>query len=601
MDCIISGISLYTQSLLLVLAYPLVDEEDEGSGKGKSPSEGQEPQSPAGVEGSGPSGGLRRRQNHLPPELRLIDLVTQAEIDKDSLSISRFERLTSNDYHLGVLPQHTASAVVASKGYLEAVAGFGTDVWNVAMLPTKALFSSAASVRSGHSNDAPSSAKVPSIAGSVKPQAQRQASQSVHPSLAKPGTKIFVHSPYDCILATKRDLSDHLGWLLERHEYQRAWELVDENPEIVTTDNAPELASPSTPSRSQPSQSMDDFYDEATSTIDGSTANLKALVEKEKRRIGELWIQQLVEAEDWVRAGQVAGKVLTSSERWEKWVYVFAHADKFDEITNFIPIEPMRPPIPSTIYEVVLNHYIQSDKLRFKDLLDRWSPDLFDVNTVTTSLENQLKYRDVRPDSVEDGVKGRDWRIVMASLAKLCEANGRHREALRYYIKLQDADSAMRLIKESHLADAVADDIPSFVTLRVPADRQNEMNLVELEEATSEAVTLLVDEAQHGLVRPEVVVSQLQEKNLKLYLFFYLRALFKGEGIQEHDGENRERLLMDSQSLVDGFADLAVHLFALYDQSILMEFLKTSTSYVFEKVSVKELMLLRSRGSYVGC
>lgn len=584
MDCIISGISLYTQSLLLVLAYPLAEEEDDGSGKGKTPSS-------AGIGGAGPSGGLRRRQNHLPPELRLIDLVTQAEIDKDSLSISRFERLTSNDYHLGVLPQHTASAIVASKGYLEAVAGFGTDMWNVAMYPTKALFSSAASIRSGHSNDAASSAKAPSIAGSIRPQLQRQTMQSVHPSLAKPGTKIFVHSPYDCILATKRDLSDHLGWLLERHEYQRAWELVDENPEIVTADSVPEATSPSTPSRSQLGQSVDDFYDEAISTADGSTANTKALVEKEKRRIGELWIQQLVEAEEWIRAGQVAGKVLTSSERWEKWVYVFAHANKFDEITNFIPIEPMRPPIPSTIYEVVLNHYIQSDKLRFKDLLDRWSTDLFDVNTVTTALENQLKYRDVRPDSVEDGVKGRDWRIVMGSLAKLCEANGRHREALRYYIKLQDADSAMRLIKESHLADAVADDIPSFVTLRVPAERQNEMGLVELEEATSEAVTLLVDEAQHGLVRPEVVVSQLREKKLNLYLFFYLRALFKGEGIQEHDGENRERLLMDSQSLVDGFADLAVHLFALYDQSILMDFLKTSTSYTFEKASNNKSML----------
>lgn len=595
MDCIISGLSLYTQSLLLVLAYPLADEEDDASGKGKK-SGGRDPQSAASLAGTGPSGGVRRRQNHLPPELRLIDLVTQAEIDKDSLSISRFERLTSNDYHLGVLPQHTASAVVASKGYLEAVAGFGTDVWNVAMYPTKALFSSAASIRSGHSNDAPSSAKPPSVAGSIRSQAQRQAIQTVHPSLAKPGTKIFVHSPYDCILATKRDLSDHLGWLLERHEYQRAWELVDENPEIITTDNVPEMTSPVTPIRSQPSQSVDDFYDEA-STVDGSTANMKALVEKEKRRIGELWIQQLVEAEEWVRAGQVAGKVLTSSERWEKWVYVFAHADKFDEITNFIPIEPMRPPIPSTIYEVVLNHYIQSDKLRFKDLLDRWSPDLFDVNTVTTSLENQLKYRDVRPDSVEDGMKGRDWMIVMGSLAKLCEANGRHREALRYYIKLQDADSAMRLIKENHLADAVADDIPSFVTLRVPAGRQNEMSMTELEEATAEAVTLLVDEAQHGLVRPEAVVFQLREKNLNLYLFFYLRALFKGEGIQEHGGENRERLLMESQSLVDGFADLTVHLFALYDQSILMDFLKTSTSYTFEKVGAKGLEL-HSRASY---
>lgn len=581
MDCIISGISLYTQSLLLVLAYPLPD-DDEDDDKGKESVKGHKSEPSTSSGGSGPSGGIRRRLNYLPPELRLIDLVSQAEIDKDSLSVSRFERLTSNDYHLGVLPQQTASAVASSKGYLETMAGIGTDVWNVAMFPTKALFSSAASIRSGHSNETVSASKAPSIAGGIRAQPLRQAPQSVHPSLAKPGTKIFVHSPYDCILATKRDMSDHLSWLVERREYQRAWELVDENPEIViTADNFQDIVLPSTPSRSQPT---DDFYAESVSTTDDAVRQANAIADREKRRIGELWLQQLVDAQEWERAGQVAGKVLTSSDRWEKWVYAFAHADKFDEITNFIPIEPMRPPIPSNIYEVVLKHYIQVDKLRFKDLLDRWHPDLFDVNTITTILENQLKYRDVRPDSIEDGVKGRDWKIIMESLAKLCEVNGRHRESLRYYIRLQDADSAMRLIKESHLADAVADDIPSFVTLRVPADRQDQMNMEELEKATTEAITLLVDEAQHGLVRPETVVSQLRDKELNLYLFFYLRALFRGEGVQEHMGENRERLVMESQSLVDGFADLAVHLFALYDQSILMDFLRTSTSYTFEKV-----------------
>lgn len=584
MDCIISGISLYTQSLLLVLAYPLHDEdEEEEDNSGAKSTKGHKSEPSTSSASSGPSGGLRRRQNHLPPELRLIDLVSQAEIDKDSLSVSRFERLSSNDYHLGVLPQQTASAVVASKGYLEAMAGFGTDVWNVAMMPTKALFSSAASIRSGHSGDA-SGSGVPSIAGTMRSQVPRLATQSVHPSLAKPGTKIFVHSPYDCILATKRDLSDHLGWLLERHQYQQAWELVDENPEIVAeAENIPDVSSPNTPNRLQPTQSADDFYADS-STVDDAAKQASFLAENEKRRIGELWLQQLIDAEEWMRAGQVAGKVLTSSGRWEKWVYVFAHAHELDDITNFIPIEPMRPPIPSSIYEVVLNHYIKTDKLRLKDLLDRWHPNLFNVNTVTTALENQLKYRDVRPDSVEDGVQGRDWRIVMESLAKLCEANGRHREALRYYIRLQDADSAMRLIKDSHLADAVADDIPSFVSLRVPKGREGAMKTEELEEATSEAITLLVDEAQHGLVRPELVVSQLRQKQLDLYLFFYLRALFKGEGIQEYEGENRDRLVMESQSLVDGFADLAVHLFAQYDQSILMDFLKTSTSYTFEKV-----------------
>lgn len=582
MDCIISGISLYTQNLLLVLAYTLPDEEEEGDeAEEKAPVRGHKSKPSTASSSSEPSGGIRRRQNNQPPELRLIDLVSQAEVDKDGLSVSRFERLSSGDYHLGVLPQHSVSAAASSRGALEALAGLGTDMWNAAINP-KALFSSGASIKSRDSGDAASSTKVASTTGSLR--LPHRPAPSVHPNLAKPGIKIFIHSPYDCILATKRDLGDHLGWLLEHQEYQRAWELVNEHPEIVSTsDKLPELQPPSTPDKSHPPQQVDDFYEDTASTIDASSRSFNSSAEREKRRIGELWMQELIEAGNWTRAGQVAGKVIESSDRWEKWVYTFAGSDKFDEIVNYMPTEPLRPPIRSTIYEVVLGHYIQTDKPRFRELLDRWGPDLFDLNTVSTALENQLKFRDVREDSVEDGERGRDWRIVMECLAKLHEANGRHREALRCYIRLQDADSAMRLIKDSHLADAVADDIPSFIALRVPSGRVDHMSKPELEEATSEAVTLLVDEAQHGLVRPEVVVSQLQERKLNLYLFFYLRALWKGEGIQEHMGENRDRLVMDSKTLVDDFADLAVHLFAVYDQPILMDFLKTSTSYAFEK------------------
>ncbi|KAM4056582.1 clathrin and VPS domain-containing protein [Hirsutella rhossiliensis] len=547
MDCIISGISLYTQNLLLVLAFCSPHDEDENDEADKSAKGGKRSLS-KGSEDSEPSRVLRRRPSHQPPELRLIDLNSQAEVDKDGLSVSRFERLTSADYHLGVLPAHTAASTVASKGTLEALAGLGTDMWNAAINP-KSLFSSGASIRSRDSgDDAGGGSRAASTAGTVR--SIKGAKPTVHPSLVKPGAKIFIHSPYDCILGTKRDLADHLSWLLEHQQYARAWELLDENPDIVSA--VPERLADivSTPSKHHPG--TDDFYDDESVSDPAQRSNYSS-AEKEKRRIGELWIQELVEEGSWETAGQVCGKVLTTPDRWEKWVWTFAGAKKFGEITNHIPSTPMHPPLPSTIYEVVLGHYLQTDKPRFKELLELWSTDLFDVSIVSTALENQLKFRDVREDSVDNGEKGRNWRIVMESLARLYEAGGRNREALKCCIKLHDADSAFRLIRDGHLAEAVADDIPSFIALRVDPERQ--MSEQELGEATSEAITLLVDEAQHGLVRPEVVVEQLQGQ--QLYPYF--------------------------QSLVDDFADLAVHLFSMYDRPMLMEFLKSSTSYTFEK------------------
>lgn len=569
MDCIISGISLYTQSLLLVLAYCKPDEEDDDDEDKVKHVKGHKAKSSTTSSGSEPSGGIRRRQNAQPPELRLIDLTSQAEIDKDGLTVGRFERLSSNDYHLGVLPANKAASVVASRGALEALAGLGTDMWNAAINP-RSLFNSGASIRSRGSDDAASVSRVGGTPGSLRHRPQSML-QSVHPSLIKPGAKIFIHSPYDCILATRRDLADHLQWLLEHQRYQDSWELLDEHPEIM----GPQLDSseqPSTPDK-RPSFG-DDFFDDISSAMDTQLRFLNSSAEKEKRRISDLWIQGLVEGKNWDRAAEVIGRVVNTPDRWERWIYAFAGAKKFDEIVNYMPSEPLRPPIPGTVYEIVLSHYIQKDKLKFKELLDHWEPELFDAREVITVLENQLKFRDVREDSVEDGEKGRDWRIVMEGLARLYELNGRYREALRSYIKLQDADSAMRLIRENHLADAVTDDVPSFIALRVPEIQLNRMNIPELEEATSEAIALLVDEAQRGLIPPATVVRQLEKKDLHTYLYFYLRGLWR---------EYRDQPVDETVSLVDEFADLAVHTFTNFDRELLMDFLRVSQSYNFEQ------------------
>lgn len=181
--------------------------------------------------GSQPSGGVRRRQNNLRPELRLIDLVSEKEISGDSLTVSRYERLSAGDYHLGILPPRNAAAVVSSRGALEALTGIGTDVWQAAINPMS-LFSSGASVRShGSGDDASSIVKGGSTTGTIRPGLRP--SPTVHPGLTKPGAKVFIHSPYDCILATKRDLSDHLAWLLEHKRYEQGWSLLNDNPDIL--------------------------------------------------------------------------------------------------------------------------------------------------------------------------------------------------------------------------------------------------------------------------------------------------------------------------------------------------------------------------------
>ncbi|KAI4111421.1 MAG: hypothetical protein LQ339_000620 [Xanthoria mediterranea] len=582
-DCIVSGVSLYTPSLLVVLAYV-------------PPGESQS--SPQYT----PTSGRHRRQNALQPEIRLIDVETKEEVSvADTLNVSRYESLSATDYHLDVLPAMVISQRTASsKGALEIIGG---GIWDVGMYPAR-LFSSSASVRSNDSHSAESSSRAPSDLHVTSPVPGSD--QLVHPSALTHGMKIFIQSPYDCVLATKPTLTDHFNWLDTHAMYEQAWNLLDQHPEVAGDNfEASTESTPSTPTRApaKGQGTLLDFFldDKSQTTASGpSQRNLDSHVEREKRRIGELWIQQLTKHNDWSKAGATCGKVLTTGDHWEHWVWVFAQADKFEDITPYVPSTQLQPPLPSIVYELVLGYYVSNDRKRLKSLLERWPTELFDAGPVIEAIQGRLQVGDIGENSTEDGHVGRDWRILMECLAKLYLADGRPAQALRCYIRLQDADTAMRLIGEYHLVDAVSDDISDFILLRVSKEQQRSAPLTELENASREPIRLLVAEAHHGIVRPESVIKQLNTRygSPNPYLFFYFRALWEGDTAIEGQtkaqatSKDRKQSLIDERlvategkALVSDHADAALPLFAEYDRRLLMNFLKTSQTYTLDFAS----------------
>ena len=571
-DCIISGISLYTPNLLLVLAY-ITPEDDTSS----TPADGKP--------------GRHRRKNALQPEMRIIDITTKEEVSvADTLNMSRFESLSATDYHLGVLPaMRISSKTTTQRGAFEAIGGgieaIGGGIWDATMYPAR-LFSSSVSVRSGGSPA--SSVKAASDADTKASLTSARVSEIPNPATLSHGMKIFIHSPYDCVIATKPSLSDHLSWLEEHNLYEDAWKLLERNPEAVNSRSDTASNSPSSTPTKAPGSLVDFFADDNSQITISGQRNPHSQAEREKRRIGDQWVQQLVSKEDWSKAGSICGQVLDTSSSWEHWVWVFAQANKYEEITQFIPTSQLRPPLPSIVYELMLGHYIQTDRLRLRELLERLPPELFDAGVIIEAIESKLKAGDVREDSTENGETGQDWRILMDGLAKLSLANGQPRKALSCYVRLQNADAAMSLIAEYHLVSAVADDIPGFILLRVTKSQQKSAPLSELSNATLEPIRLLVAEAHQGIVQPETVIQQLERRYgmPNPYLFFYFRALWTGDIAQDTQetatpkAATEERLLaLEGKTLVSDHADIAVHLFAEYDRSLLMEFLKSSQSY----------------------
>ncbi|KAK4694647.1 vacuolar protein sorting-associated protein 41, partial [Lecanoromycetidae sp. Uapishka_2] len=550
--------------------------------------------------------GRHRRQNALQPEMRIIDINTKEEVSvADTLHMSRFESLSATDYHLGVLPAMRLSTKASiQKGAFEMIGGgmeaIGGGIWDATMYPAR-LFTSSASVRSG----SPGSSTKASDGNTTGGQSLSQTAEIPNPATLTHGMKIFIHSPYDCVIATKPSLADHLSWLVNRSMYEEAWTLIDRHPEAAygQSDNSSEsVSSTSTPTKAKTQNSfvaaqasLTEFFADDSSQITVGHTGSNSQVEKEKRRIGELWVEQLISAKDWEKAGRICGQVLGTSSRWEHWVWVFAQASKYEEITPYIPTTQMHPPLPSVVYELMLGHYVAQDRLRLKELLDLWPPELFDPGTIIEAIEAKLTTQEIREDSVEGGETGRDWRILLSGLATLYLANGQPRKALSCYIRLQDADATMSLIAEYHLVDAVSDDIPGFILLRVTKTQQQSAPLMELAAQTLEPIRLLVSEALRGIVPPDVVLTQLQRKYSmpNPYLFFYFRALWHGDTTTTDaparatpKAATEERLLaVEGKTLVSDYADTAVELFAEYDRPLLMTFLKSSQSYTLEYAS----------------
>lgn len=556
-DSIISGVSMYSAKLLLVLAYLESEKSDLE----------EQPQS-------------SRRHKAAEPELRLIDLETQEEVSADTLSVTRYQNLASSDYHMSIMRPPRTTAAAIQRGALGAL---GTGLLDATLYPAR-LFTSGASIRSSGSNGDRGSERVAASFISSSVSGSSTIPKEVQTLCTAKGLKVFVHSPYDCIAAMSRDLSDHLAWLESHQKYEEAWILIDQNPGIL---NPPAETQTEAFTRSQ--TSLADFFADDSSSVMTAGQPLSANARNEKRRIGELWIEQHIQNNGWATAGEICTKVLDIPERWEHWIWKFVEAGKYDEIAQYIPVNT-RPPLPSAIFDAFLEHYVSHNRQTFENLLSQWPSELFNIGQAISGIEDRLESEKIASDS-------NDWQILMGSLGKLFVANGQHREALRCYIRLQDAEEALRLISEYRLADAISDDVLNFILLRVSKHQLAKAPISELEQATAESISILVREAYNGIVRPETVVSQLYTSSGRLYLFFYLRALWNGEahpskaeakpqlrGRGRHARDAAEKLAADEgRSLVEPFADTTLDLFADYDRQLLMDFLQASTAYSFDE------------------
>lgn len=578
-DGLVSGVTLLTSRYLLAAIYRTKDDEAD-----------EEP------EQRKPRRGIKRRQNALPPDLRIMDIGNRTiqEVDIESLSsIQKFQSLSHADYFLSTLyipPLQVPAA--AQKGALSALGGGLWDVSldagiravNAGRQATRLLGSGASMLSRTSTGDDRSSM----TANSDQTVAIAPKIKVANPMLATSGLKVFFHSPYDCLLAVKREQSDHLSWLLETKDYAKAWRLLEAHPEVATPIEGDDDSHPSTPSKTSLAEFLEDSSSSNT-TLAGNRSHHVA-AEREKERIGDLWVRQLIASEQWQAAAETAGMVLGSSKKWEHWIWVFAEARRFDEITPYI--QEAKSKLPPSVYEVVLAHYLHEDLSRFEQLIEAWDPTLYDRASIIKAIRAKLDSTNATQDRSE-------WQRLLSDLAKLYVEDQEPGEALLCYLRAKNASGTLDLVRRYQLLSNVSDKIWSFVTVGIPEQDLSSASAprATLSESSEESIRLLASGALQDLISVDTVVKQLEplEPMSSPFLFSYFRALWNGDVATRHDTDDAlptktlasrkarfgrrdlaHTTAVSTKGMLIPYATKAVSLFAEYSRPLLTDLIKSS-------------------------
>eukprot|EP00112_Aurelia_sp_Birch-Aquarium-sp1_P017987 Seg4227.1 transcript_id=Seg4227.1/GoldUCD/mRNA.D3Y31 product="Vacuolar protein sorting-associated protein 41" protein_id=Seg4227.1/GoldUCD/D3Y31 len=296
----------------------------------------------------------------------------------------------------------------------------------------------------------------------------------------------YIVSPKDIVLARPRDMDDHITWLMERDMFEEALADAVKHEHLLKTHNV--------------------------------------------LRIWKQYMNNLIEAKKYKEAASLCKKIIgDNKDLWEEEVYRFAKHRQLKAITPLIPYK--KPRLSHTIYEMILNEYLQTDVVGFQNLIKEWPSDVYRSETIIYVLSSKSKEE---PNN----------KILLQTLGTLYAQEKKYGKGLAIYLKLGDA-GVFDMIDEHNLVEFVKDKI---------------LNLMEIDD--NKAVKLLIDNIE--TINVEHVVRQLLLN--KRLLHAYLSALFQ----------------KDPQAGQD-FHEMQVELLAEFDKPKLLQFLKSSNYYALEK------------------
>ncbi|KAJ1656188.1 Vacuolar protein sorting-associated protein 41 [Dispira simplex] len=385
----------------------------------------------------------------------------------------------------------------------------------------------------------------------------------------------YIMSPKDIVCAKPRDWRDRVEWMLERQRYGEALE-------ILQTEEKWPTGPPLEPS----------------------------LITS----VGEAYLEHLLEAHDYAMAGKICGQVLRDEAAlWEKWVFTFAELNQLQAISSVLPTES--PRLSNTVYEMVLAFWLTKDLGHLATTVQTWSPDLYNIPSVTAAVEDQLQYvthkleqpttspvtlsaGDTRVPGSMDSSHPLSWeekrKLLMETLVVLYTHQGRADKVIEYSLRLYkpgilDTVVSRKWISElRHMAVLLLDYDQHFSRMVPYSSDDVNPSLHILSQAPG--VQLLV--RNYVAIPPQTVVKQLRHHLYHLHVYLHALYLIDSRGrprSTEPDSQTSTYGSLVTASAENShillgapFHDLQVELYAEYDYTYLLRFLRSSSSYRLE-------------------
>ncbi|KAI6651548.1 hypothetical protein LOD99_5156 [Oopsacas minuta] len=248
--------------------------------------------------------------------------------------------------------------------------------------------------------------------------------------------RFYIVCPHDIILGKKRDVDDHVEWLLERKDYRKALEVAKRESRFLK--------------------------------------RLKLI------KIGQICINHLIQDRKFKEAAELCPELYQEDQKlWEERVYIFLEIGQLRIMAPFIPVKS--PILSATIYELVLNEFLKMDCDTFHRLLKQWPSGIYKSENIISAVEEQLdRFNDTSP------IRG----ILLSCLALLYSSQEQFDKALSIYLELKNSD-VFDLIKNYNLYVSVKDKISTL--LELDQDRGVGMLVEQEEKITPDSVVLQLE------------------------------------------------------------------------------------------------------------